>query len=93
MATQTSINLIEGTQHNVVFTIPNTINLALYSAKIQVKDKDNTAVNIFEFSTAEGTIVPSITTTGGVTTQLLQLTIPASLTEGKNGAYKYQLMI
>lgn len=97
MATKAEIILIEGAKHNVVFVVPNDINLATYNALIQVKNRENSDINIFEFSTVTGltggTLTKNITTISGTTTQQLILSIPAKTTVNMNGIYKYQLML
>lgn len=79
-----NITFKEGALHNIVINIPVEIDLTLYDAKIQVRASAGDEV-IFEFSTALGTITEG--------TNSLLVEIPASISIGKAGTYKWQLML
>lgn len=80
-----NILMKEGALHSVVITVPQDINLYLYKVKIQVRT-DVDAEPTFTFSTEDNTLEL------GEGNSILLL-IPASLTIGLAGEYKWQLML
>lgn len=79
-----NITFKEGTAHSVVINLPVEIDLTVYDAKIQVRQAAGDEV-VFEFSTQADTL------TDGINSLLLE--IPATLSVGKAGSYKWQLML
>ena len=88
-----TIQLTEGSRHNVVLIVPNDISLTAYNAKIEVKTKETSTTNLYTFSTIDNSLIKNISTISGSTVQQVLLQINASATEGKNGNYKWQLIL
>jgi predicted secreted protein len=83
-ASTEKIEFNEGELHNVVITIPETINLSDYEAVLQVRKSPNSAV-VFEFKTEDDTML--------VSEQNLLVSILPETSVGKVGAYHWQLKI
>ena len=94
MTIKPDILFFEGAQHNVTFTVPNTIVLANYNSAITVSESANSDTILLSFNSLSGNgLTNVVTTVTGTTVQTILLTIPASLTAGLSGVYKYQLKL
>ena len=84
--TKPEITFYEGSLHTVTINLPTgLIDGYTYQAKIQVRKSDNSELPDFEFSTTANTLT--------IVGNQIFLEIPANLTNGKDGIYKWQLML